>query len=173
MNFSIKNRLRCYYFSIKAEKRKTNSKYKTGVYAAFKVSDESARKIEKWAKENRIPNIISPKNMHVTTVYSKRNIKYRPLKPSSPIKVNKDTIDVEMFKTDDNKNALAIRFYNKKVQTRWKKAINMGATWGYKEYIPHITVSNDVRGKKETIKPRISMPDFDIYLTEEFKIPLK
>ena len=172
MDFSLKTKLKDYLF-VESKTRKTNSKYKTGVYAAFKVSDESARKIERWAKDNRIPNVLHRKNMHVTTVYSKRNIKYRPLKPSSPIKVSKDTMDIEMFKTDDNKNALAIRFYNKRVQTRWKKAMNIGATWGYKEYIPHVTISNDVRGKKEDIKPKITPPDFDIYLTEEFKIPLK
>lgn len=115
-----------------------------GTYAGYRFDKDDLKKVEKWAKDNKIPGAISPDDYHCTLIYSRKPCPdYKSLgKLETPIVVQFG--DKEIWDTNDGKT-LVIKLHSDEMVER-HKAIRKehGATFDYDEYTPHLTISYDV-----------------------------
>lgn len=140
-----------------------------GIFAGFKLHPVSIRRLREWAIENKIQNVFPPEEFHITTVFTKEDIPYKPigeLKKPSPCAV----LGYELF--GDNGNVLVVKVSNPLLDKRWQKAMDMGMKkdWKYEGYTPHVTISTDNSLTKEDVA-NLPLIDFPVFITEEYSQP--
>jgi hypothetical protein len=128
-----------------------------GVYAACKISMESAKSIARWQQAAGIPNAVPVDKMHITTVYSRKPCDYKPHGKIDPAVVAKPS-GFKLLGEDGKSLVLALN--SPFLHDRWKQAIEYGASWDWPEYQPHVTLSYDVGD------------NFDVSSLQPFEDPL-
>lgn len=145
-------------------------KQPNGTYAAVGIDDESKAAIIKFGKENNIPNLVKPDDLHATLLYSRKHLpNYEPAGKLDPPLVG-TFANWEIFKTDPKGtgrlNCLVLRFICHSLTQRHKDLMKEhDATYDFDEYKPHFTLSYNV-GHIDIEK----LPKFerDIIITEEY-----
>lgn len=138
---------------------KNEKKSSKGTYAAYRFNKKDLNKLYKWAKKNKIPNILPIKDMHTTLLYSRKHCpKYDPLGTlDSPISAIIES--VEVWKGQDGKDSLVVLLKSPAMSARHKHLMDtLDATYDYDEYKPHITISYDV-GKRYDPKKLTKIQD--------------
>lgn len=134
----------------------------TGLYVGVKFSENTLNKIQKFCKEHKIPNALKKKDFHCTIAYSRK-----PVPNFKPIKTVKETgkpIKFEIWESppnvykDKTTYCLIVKIDSEYLHVRFNNIIDMGATYDYDEYKPHLTLSYDV-GKDFDIKTLRSIDD--------------
>lgn len=130
-----------------------------GTYAAVRFDDKTVKALEKFIKDNKIPN--PNDNWHTTLLYSRKHLpKYLPEKEYQTPYTGTPT-EFEIWPSKDKKNVLVLTFSCPQLYQRHHKLMQQhGATYDFDEYKPHVTFSYDVG-------------DFDIKKLPEFKKQLK
>lgn len=98
----------------------------------------NAEEIVNWAKAQGFKTTLPAESMHVTIAYSTT-----PVVWPYPLLDNLSIIDLEgrtISSLGDN-GAVVLKFKSKDLTNRWGKILDMGASWDYKKYEPHITIS--------------------------------
>lgn len=123
--------------------RKTN-----GLYAAVYFSDDTINRISKYCKKAKIPNTLDTNDFHSTLAYSRK-----PLNNFVPIeKLNETGIPIgfevwasepNAFK-DDKTHCLVLHYESDYMRKRFDEILDLGATYDFDEYNPHISFSYDV-----------------------------
>jgi len=125
------------------------------LYIVRNLTSDSALKVYKWARDQKIPNLIAPEHLHVSLIMSKKwvNVNLESnfmLVPMLNSRMNKI----------GNKGAYAIEFDNAQLSNRWQTLKNAGLL-GYDTYTPHISVSYDIETfdckKVRTFKENITL----------------
>lgn len=132
-----------------------------GLYVYRPLTPESAKRLEAWAKEAGISNVVPAELMHVTQVHSKKMVDgLEPL--TTLIDLDEDWRFVAKL---GDKGALVLFVGSKQLQDRFREAKKAGAEWDFPSYRPHVTLSYDA-GKDESwigVEP----PTFPIQLGPE------
>lgn len=93
----------------------------------------------KWAKDQGFKEVVNGDDIHVTIAYSREPVDTNKRKADTKeIKVGKGKRSVE---TLGNEGAVVLFFESPYLKQSWDELIEIGASWDYKEYRPHITVS--------------------------------
>lgn len=110
---------------------------KKSLYLSRKV--KNGNEIVEWAKEQGFTSILDPDDMHVTIAFSDAPIDWDAMGDSyKNIKVKKPmTRSIQMF----DGGAVVLTLENGDLGRRWQEAIDLGASWSYEDYSPHVTLS--------------------------------
>ena len=119
-----------------AETMKASEKTeKKTLYTSRKVTNGSD--ILERAKNQGIKDLVNKNDLHVTIAFSKKKMNRSDLVVDSE-KMDFDLQDAKLEKLGD---AIVIKFTNKQLKAGWQKYIDLGASWDYETYMPHISVS--------------------------------
>lgn len=112
-------------------------KFTGTLYVCRRVTNAGA--IVAWAKSQGFKTTIDPDDMHVTIAYSKEELDWPPARKSH-IELSPTQAGREVKRLGD-KGAVVLCFNSKILTRRWHVLCGYGASWDYKEYTPHITIS--------------------------------
>jgi len=100
-----------------------------------------------WAEAQAFPQIVSAKDMHVTLAFSREPVDFNEVvNRNNKITINGGEREVKHLGPD----AVVIKFSSKVLSKRWKELCNIGCSWDYDGYQPHITITYD--GSKINVK---------------------
>lgn len=155
------------------EENKKMTEHKQGTYSGVRFSPETKESIMNFIKKYKIPNAVSESKLHTTVLYSRKPLPdYKAQGKINPPYTGKSD-HFEIWKTrDTGKNCLVLKYKSPELVERHKYLMKKHeATYDFKEYIPHITLSYDIGdmkledfGKPEEIG--------DIVIVEEYMQPL-
>lgn len=114
-------------------------KAKKTLYVNRKVIDW--KDLIKFAKDNWIKDILDAKDLHVTIAFSKTKVDWSSFKKDT----NNIEIQLKDAKIEKLWDALVLKFQSKDLEKNWQKYIDGWASWDFKQYQPHIslTYTND------------------------------
>lgn len=135
-----------------------------GTYASYKLSKESAKKLEDWMKESEIVEPVPIEDLHVTTTYSTNNVDIIPSEKTIVLK--KEDYSITTYG-----RALVLAVKSDELQKIHAAALEAGANYSYESYKPHITISYNAEAN-DNILPLLMNPTFDITLSHEVVEPL-
>lgn len=117
----------------------------TGTYAGVSFDSTTNKALHQYIKDNNLPNAPRPDQFHTTVLYSRKHCpNYKPIgQLSSPLVGT--TTGLEVWKTQDGKNALVVKYNCPALVDRHKKLMkDHEATYDYPEYKVHVTLSYDI-----------------------------
>jgi len=130
-----------------------------GIYVALYLSEESADKLYNFMESLDIPNIITKDQYHSTLVYSTEHFdEVENIDMDLPIETM-----IKGFKIL-GEDMLVIELESDEMHEYFEKTRELGASWDYDEFIPHISVAKDFHGEIPS-----EVPDFPIVM-ENIKI---
>lgn len=154
---------------------KKTEKAPDGTYVGVKFSKKTNDAIKKFAKELKIPNLISRDKMHTTLIYSRKHFDYS--KDSMVGKIDPPwTGKAKEFHVwecrDEKKSKALVIAYDcselKKEHNRIMKKYE--ATYDFPEYISHVTLSYDLEGFNPKDIDLSTFPEIEI--VEEYTTDL-
>lgn len=89
-----------------------------------------------WAKLNGFPTTIPEDDMHVTVAFSKNPLEW-PEPDTNNVVVAGGSREMALF----GEGAKVLCFESIELQTRWQILKDLGATWDYGSYVPHVTIT--------------------------------
>jgi hypothetical protein len=140
-----------------------------GTFAGVRFDEQTMDAIEKYIKDNNIPNPIPRNELHITLLYSKKHLpNYKPLgivdEKATPDKL---TVFKTSDKDKDDTNCLVLLvkcpFLTKRFDTLMDEH---KATYDFDEYLPHTTLSYDI-GDYDYSKAE-QFPS-DLHIIKEYK----
>lgn len=105
----------------------------------------NAKDIIAWAKGQGFATTLEPDDLHVTIAYSRAAVDWMQAGTDSP----KLTVEVggpRLVEPLGDKGAIVLLFSDDYLRWRWQRLIDIGATWDYDEYQPHVTITYDGTG---------------------------
>lgn len=128
-------------------------------YVCVDPDEHTKRTLALHTVDAGVPNAYSPMKMHCTLIYS--------MKPTDPPRVNPGMVyqarfeNWHVFDPRDGKNVLVAKLTSPKLEARHQELMkDMGASYDFDKYLPHVTVSNDI-GKFDITKLKpITTPMF-------------
>lgn len=94
-----------------------------------------------WAKENGFSTTLEPSDMHVTIAFSRTPVDWGGAQGAAPEIIAKDgSRTLERLGDGD---ALVLRFDSSEIENRWQAFRDIGASWDWDEYKPHVTLTYD------------------------------
>lgn len=146
-----------------------------GIYVCWTVKPSCARKLEDWARKNKIPNPKPASYLHNTIVFSKTDVCTFDGKPFKgmglfPVPLSPQRI-VKIQKLGPSAIVLKLEFEEAKERFEYLKGL--GATSDFPSYISHVTVGEDEDGGYvDADFASIPLPDFPIEFDYEYCGPL-
>lgn len=127
------------------------TKQPDGTYAAVTFDGDTNKMLVNFCKDNNIPNPLNENDFHCTVTYSRKHLPdYDPLTTIDPSwQAKADHFEVwesgaNAFK-DHVTHCLVLKLNCPELHERFKYAMDdLGATYDYDEYKPHVTLSYDV-----------------------------
>lgn len=104
----------------------------------------NANDIRYWAKKENIPSMLPTYDMHVTVAFS-RDIMLWPKSKDNILQIPDVQTKIGWLGRDEP-SVLVLKFESKYLQNRWQEFRDMGASWDFPEYTPHVTVSYQCKG---------------------------
>ena len=143
----------------------------TGTYVSVGFSDDTVDRLRELQEELDIPNPLDPEEFHTTIAYSRKPIEWDEIDCEG---VEAKPLRLEKWKThSEDKHCLVLLLDCPHLQDRFDKAMDLGATFDFPEYKPHITLSYDVGDDFDTDSADSSILDFAIQLAHEYSEPLE
>jgi hypothetical protein len=109
------------------------------LYVARPLERQSATQLREWAKSVGFDHTLEPSDMHVTVACSKRSVDWSMLRPAT------DTVtvlsDARSISPLGDKGAVVLKLDSKELTRRWYQFLNIGCSWDYEGYQPHVTIS--------------------------------
>ena len=146
-----------------------------GTYAGVHFDYETKKRIQKYMRDNKIPNPLPLHKLHNTLIYSR---KYLP-KFKAQGRLDKpwigEIVEFDIFESqkDDNgkkSKCLVLKFECAKCVDRHNEIMDEhGATFDYDEYTPHITLSYDIGDFDVKALPDPAKEIGDLNIVEEYQ----
>ncbi len=133
-----------------------------GTYVEFAVNQESEDAINGWLASM---GFSSRKNLHVTTVYSRKPVDYRPKVAVARVITQPEEYGFIFLKSDLGL-CMCLSIENLLFHLSHTKAERLGATWDYPTYLPHLTLAYDI-SESDFLGRRLTLPDFTITFSGE------
>jgi hypothetical protein len=138
----------------------------SGLYVGLYLSLESEQQYLEWLETLPIPK--KHDIPHSTLIYSTKTINWEPLKYEPPIGI--DPVTYKFMKFGEFNEILVLSFSNEFIINRHNLARQMGATWDYPEFIPHITLTYNCNSELDY--SLLDVPTFPLWFDCEFDEPL-
>lgn len=110
---------------------------KNNLYVHRKVLN--ANSIVEWMRDNDVSHCVDPSAMHITQMYSKKEVDWDKIKPKNTI--------IHITKTDRQfklfGHTLVLVIKSNILQKRFKQFMNIGCSFDYAKYNPHISIQYD------------------------------
>lgn len=110
-----------------------------GVYMCAKFCQASLEALRNVQNALEIDNPVSPEKLHTTIVYSRKTV---DLFPGSELNEPAKLIGFEKWDTKYGSTLVGI-IESDYLHSRFNDAMDMGATYDYDDYKPHVTLSYD------------------------------
>lgn len=134
-----------------------------GTYACLKLSQESKDRLHQFMKDT-IQSPVDKEDYHCTVVYSHKDVTQAIQSQQPKLPITAKAIGYESF----DGGAYVLKIESKELNQLHKETRNLGATYDYPQYNPHITLSYDNKPIEDQ-----KVPDFDLvfdqYHIEELK----
>ena len=112
----------------------------TGTYSAVKFTEESSIKLHDFCKKLlNVKSLFLPSQYHSTIVYSRKMVPFDKNGNMEPIIIDPKTYEFHVF--DEDPSYLVLAYQNEEITELWKESIDLGATWDFDTYRPHISVA--------------------------------
>jgi len=98
-----------------------------------------------WAKKAGFETTYQPEDLHVTQVYSRRPLDWFTVPPAMR-EVHIPAGGPRMLQRLGDKGAVVLRFNCPALAERWKEVMELGASWDYDAYRPHVTITLNAAG---------------------------
>lgn len=121
-----------------------------GAYVGVRFDDESLKQLQNLQKMYKIPNPTPTKDMHSTVIYSRVPVDF-PICDEVNQVVDRQ-VQFHVFNTRDGARALVLKIKSDYLTKRHELGTELGATYDFPDYIPHITLSYDVGDKQFSTK---------------------
>lgn len=122
-----------------------------GSYVGVRYSEQSLKMLKDLQKMYKVPNPTPAKDMHTTVAFSRNKIDF-PLENKVSQSVSRD-VQFHVFMTGSGTRALVLKIKSDYLKSRHDLANELGASYDFPDYIPHITLSYDIGELKFTQKP--------------------
>lgn len=120
----------------------------------------NGKEIQAWAKSQGFLEMVGPDELHTTIVYSKTPIDWNSFTLATRnLTILNGKREMQLFGND--KDTAVMTFTSKTFCNRWQKFCDLGCSWDYPDYHPHVTIAFNVA------------PDFDLDAVEPYAGPLK
>jgi len=100
---------------------------------------ENGEEFSEWAKSQGFKSILGNDDFHVTIAFSREEIDWDKITP------NTNTMTVEGGKREvsplGSEGAVVLKFKSEFLPKRWKELKDLGASWDYEGYQPHVTIT--------------------------------
>jgi len=100
----------------------------------------NAEQIVNWAKDSGFTTTLPPEDMHVTIAFSRTPIPWSKIVSSNidgELVIDGGAREIAQFDV----GAVVLKFTSPELAQRWSQICNMGASWDWPSYQPHITIS--------------------------------
>lgn len=99
----------------------------------------NAKDIIDWARTQGFASTLKPKDLHVTVVYSKAPVDWQAVPDSfDHLRLRGGPRSVAQL---GDKGAIVLKFDSAELRQRWEAFRDVGASWDYDDYRPHITLT--------------------------------
>lgn len=141
-----------------------------GTYAAVKFSKDTMDNIKDFVDKHNIPNPLPSDKYHTTLIYSRKYLPDFKSKGKYDEPLIGKPEKLEIFETQDKKNALVLRYECKDLTDRHNEIMDEHkATYDFPEYKIHITLSYDcgdfdpksIKDIEDEIKPIEIVEEYD------------
>jgi 2'-5' RNA ligase len=132
-----------------------------GTYAAVKFDPETLDKIQEIQRKLNLFEPVPRDDLHSTICFSRVQV---PYKPESEAKHIGQTGSFTVFKTQTGKRALVLRIESDYLHARHKYANDIGATYDFPDYQPHVTLAYDIGA----IAQPPDIESFQVGITNEY-----
>jgi hypothetical protein len=118
----------------------------------------NGNQLREWALDNGFDTTLAPDDMHATLAFSKTPVDWRAVKRQKDQVTIDPQRNLHQFPARDANSAPAtvLKFKHPIFQDRWQEFRDIGASWDFPEYNPHVTISY---GKCD--RDLDSIPSFD------------
>lgn len=147
-----------------------------GRYIGMHFTPETQEHLKRIVHDEALPHPTPPEKLHTTITYSKDHSvpDYKVAgNLEEPIEGEIDSFDI--FPTKEGNNCLVAKLNCPEFVNRHKATRELGATYDYDEYIPHITLSYDVGDvspdKLEQLNKKYA--GTKVYADQEYEEPIK
>lgn len=116
-----------------------------GTFAGVNFDAATLGALTRYMKAQNIPNPVAPEDMHVTLLYSRKNLpNFEPTEQyEKPCVANPSGLDV-FENRGKGKNCLVMKLDSEELQQRHADLmIDHAADYDFDEYVPHVTLSYD------------------------------
>lgn len=121
-----------------------------GTYIGVRFDKSSLDMLKSLQKDLSIPNPTPVSDMHSTVIFSRNQIDF-PVEKSVNEKVSPD-VKFHIFTTKSGKRALVLLIDSDYLRARHELGNQLGATYDFPDYQPHVTLSYDVGDRKYPTK---------------------
>lgn len=97
-----------------------------------------------WAKGQGFVTTLLPGDLHVTLAFSRAPVDwslFTPEKDELLIPAARPRDGARFVTRMGDGDCVALRFYSPALQARWRQFCNLGASWDWPEFNPHVTIS--------------------------------
>lgn len=106
----------------------------------------NGRALAAWATRHGVPNVISAEEMHATIIYSRAQVDWDAISYADPDSYTAEGGPRFLKVLGPTESTLALRFVSDYFRFRHDEFREMGASWDWPEYLPHVTLSYDAAG---------------------------
>ena len=101
----------------------------------------NADELVEWAKRQGFETVYPPEDMHVTVAFSRRPIDWFDIQPAIRQVVIPAGGPRQIQRLGEDGSAVVLRFNAPALDDRFVEILNLGATWDFESYKPHITIT--------------------------------
>ena len=130
-------------------------------YCCAIFNSETNKNLKQYCKQNNLPNPCS--EFHSTVVYSRVHVEFEPLEFVG-VTIPSYNTSISKWKTD-NGWIIVMTLNSKWLHYRFREAKELGATWDFPEYAPHITLCTDAYNVDIS---KLSPITFDLVIESEY-----
>lgn len=136
-----------------------------GLFMAVHFTEETLDDLVALGETLGLENVTARNDFHTTIIFSKKYINLPPI--THDVKIDPATYSWELFGHENN--VLVLKYESPELKERFDAAMELGATYDFDEYKPHVTFAFDV----ENIDlDDLDLPTFSLQLAEEYQTPL-
>ena len=96
-----------------------------------------------WARGAGFSKAVSPDDLHVTIAFSRKPLDWSALAPKTSGLCLSGFSSARRVSPLGDKGAVVLFFFSSRLHARWLEICDLGASWDYDDYHPHITISYD------------------------------
>jgi hypothetical protein len=130
-------------------------------YVYVELTEQSKFNLDKWLKNNKIPNKVQKNNLHITLQCSSKSLENYKVESYNDIVLPKE---LKIFECQNGKKAMVLTVMGEKIKERREYGFECGAVCKRESFEMHITLSYNIENFKID---HIKLPQSAIFIENE------